>query len=144
MSGPNTLMCPSADPDGAGAVVFGLIVGTPEAPETAYLEETQAVTPELLALADPVAPADMFRFGARCLRGGCAHWEAERAVCRFGEKTVRLAPAVVSVVPTCALRANCRWWHQEGMAACQRCPQVIRTGAIGHPEVRQAADPRVA
>lgn len=137
------LMCPSAEPDGAGASLFGLVVGTPDKPETAYLDDAQPVTPALLALADPVAPTEMFRFAARCIRNGCAHYDAAQDSCRFGEKVVRLAPVVVHRLPKCAIRASCRWWHQEGSAACQRCPQVVRTCVQGSPEVRQAADPRV-
>lgn len=137
------LMCPSADPDGAGATLFGLVVGTPDRPETAYLEQAQPVTPELLALAGPVDPTEVFRFAARCIRQGCAHYDASRDTCRFGEKTVRLAPVTVQQLPLCAIRVNCRWWHQEGASACMRCPQVVRAGVGGSPEVRQAADPRV-
>ncbi|TAH43687.1 MAG: nitrogen fixation protein [Betaproteobacteria bacterium] len=138
------LMCPSAEPDGAGATLFGVVLGTPERPETAYLEEARPVTAELLALADPVAPTEMFRFAARCIRTGCAHYDDARDTCRFGEKTVRLAPVVVHQLPRCAIRSSCRWWYQEGAAACQRCPQVVRTCAAGSTEVGRAADPRVA
>jgi hypothetical protein len=144
MASPCGLMCPSAEPDGMDATVFGLVVGTPERPETAYLDQAQPVTPELLALAEPAAPTEVFRIAARCMRKGCAHWDAGRETCRFGEKTVRLAPVVVLQLPTCAIRPSCRWWHQEGAAACQRCPQVVRTCVLGSTEVGQAADPRVA
>ncbi len=143
MTSKSGLMCPSAEPDGAGAVLFGLVVGTPDRPETAYLDEAQPVTPELLRLAEPVAPTEMFRFGARCIRNGCAHYDNARDSCRFGEKTVRLAPVVVHRLPACAIRSSCRWWRQEGRAACMRCPQVVRTCVTGSPEVGQAADPRV-
>lgn len=143
MASGSALMCPSAEPDGADATLFGLVVGTAERPETAYLTEAQPVTRELLALADPVAPTEMFRFAARCIRKGCAHWDAGRETCRFGEKTVRLAPVVVQRLPACAIRSTCRWWHQEGAAACLRCPQVVRTCVAGGAEVRLAADPRV-
>lgn len=137
------LMCPSAEPDGASATVFGLVLGTPERPETVYLDEARPVTAELLALAEPVAPTEMFRFAARCIRTACAHYDTARDSCRFGEKTVRLAPVVVHQLPRCAIRSSCRWWHQEGAAACQRCPQVVRTCVAGSPEVGRAADPRV-
>jgi hypothetical protein len=32
---------------------------------------------------------------------------------------------VVDALPACAIRPACRWWQQEGKAACQRCPQVV-------------------
>jgi len=31
---------------------------------------------------------------------------------------------VVSALPRCAIRPVCRWFRQEGRAACLRCPQV--------------------
>jgi hypothetical protein len=33
-------------------------------------------------------------------------------------------------VPACNIRRDCRWFRQEGRAACQRCPQI----ATGNPE----------
>jgi hypothetical protein len=44
--------------------------------------------------------------------------------CRLVAKTVQLAPVVVEKLKPCAIRAECRWWQQEGKAACVRCPQV--------------------
>lgn len=137
------LMCPSADPGGVGATLFGLIVGTPDRPETAYLDTAQAVTPELLALAEPASPTEVFRFGSRCIAKACGHFDHDREMCRFGEKTVRMAPVVVNQLPTCAIRSSCRWWHQHAEAACLRCPQVVRTCFNADSPVRQAADPRV-
>ena len=28
-------------------------------------------------------------------------------------------------LPACQLRPDCRWWKQEGKAACMRCPLVM-------------------
>ena len=46
----------------AGSVVFGIAVGTVKSPRVAYLVTPLPVTPELLALSGPVAPAEVFRF----------------------------------------------------------------------------------
>ncbi|MCA2699690.1 MAG: nitrogen fixation protein, partial [Microcystis sp. M179S2] len=32
---------------------------------------------------------------------------------------------VTDTLPPCRIRQNCRWWLQEGKAACLRCPQVV-------------------
>ncbi|NCS45084.1 MAG: nitrogen fixation protein, partial [Microcystis aeruginosa BS11-05] len=32
---------------------------------------------------------------------------------------------VTDILPPCRIRQNCRWWLQEGKAACLRCPQVV-------------------
>jgi len=38
---------------------------------------------------------------------------------------VQWLPSVVDTLPPCAIRPACRWWQQEGKAACVRCPQVV-------------------
>jgi hypothetical protein len=40
-------------------------------------------------------------------------------------RVVEKLPAVAEDLPPCSIRRNCRWWQQEGKAACQRCPQII-------------------
>jgi hypothetical protein len=32
---------------------------------------------------------------------------------------------VVDQLPACNIRAECRWFRQEGRAACLRCPQIM-------------------
>ena len=66
----------------------------------------------------------MFRFAAKCVKGGCRHWEDETQRCRLVAKTVQFAPVAVEKLKPCAIRSECRWWRQEGKAACVRCPQV--------------------
>jgi hypothetical protein len=45
--------------------------------------------------------------------------------CRLATRLVQLLPAVVDRLPPCHVRPDCRWWQQEGKAACLRCPQVV-------------------
>ena len=85
---PETL-CPSAQPDWEGARVIGVVGGTPERPQTAYLDQAQPVTQEILDLAGPVAPAEVFRFAAPCAGSACGHYDGEEHKCRLAEKTVR-------------------------------------------------------
>ena len=139
---PETL-CPSAQPNWGGAQVFAVVGGTPDRPETAYLDQAQLVTDELLAMAAPVAPAEVFRFSAPCAKGACAHFDEGGQSCRLAEKTVRLAPVVFEKLPKCAIRNDCRWWKQEGVSACRRCPQVVTVNYDPSLEMRQAADPKV-
>ncbi|MEH2255413.1 hypothetical protein [Nostoc sp.] len=40
---------------------------------------------------------------------------------RIVEKLLPVAEAL----PPYSIRRDCRWWQQEGKAACMRCPQVI-------------------
>jgi hypothetical protein len=53
---------------------------------------------------------------------------------RAGSGSVRVSPVtriaryphpVVKALPVCTIRAECRWFAQEGRAACERCPQVV-------------------
>ena len=117
--------------------------GTADAPEVAYLTEPQPVTPELLALAQPVRPAEVFRFAAPCIHGGCPHYATEEAKCKIAEKVVRWERVVVDKLPACTIRASCRWWEQEGKAACMRCPLVVTDSFDKSDVVRKTADPAV-
>lgn len=118
-----------------------MVGGTADAPETAYLPAPQPVTEKLLELAKPVAPTEVFRFAAPCVCSGCAHFAAEASKCRLVEKVVRWMPVVVERLPACAIRPSCRWWQQEGRAACLRCPQVVTRNFKPTEAMRQAADP---
>jgi hypothetical protein len=124
MSGDRVLMCPSVPPHYPGAVAFGVVTGSVEAPDMIPLIPAVPVTDELLAMAAPVSPGEVFRFAAGCIQGGCRHWEAGTERCRLVAKTVQFAPVVVEKLKLCAIRGSCRWWQQEGKAACVRCPQV--------------------
>lgn len=142
VSGPESsrpLACPSARPDTEGAVIFGVVGGTPAEPRIAYLGRPVAPTPEILALAAPVEPAAVFRFGGRCAESGCRHFAAGR--CSLGERLVQLLPVASDRLPPCALRPACRWWQEQGPAACRRCPQVVTHQALPSPELARAAQP---
>jgi hypothetical protein len=144
MSTPRQTLCPSAQPDWEGSRTIGVIGGTASEPEVAYLSEAQPVTPELLDLARPVKPTEVFRFAAPCANKECAHFSAEQSTCKLAEKIVRWAPIVVDKLPACTIRPDCRWWQQEGRAACLRCPQVV-TERLQAPEpLSKAANPAIA
>jgi hypothetical protein len=132
-------LCPSAQPEMADSVVFGVVGGTVEEPRVGYLKETLPVTDEILALASPVKPTEVFRFAAPCAGGGCQHFDGTN--CRLVRRTVNMLPAVVEVLPSCRIRPNCRWWQQEGKAACMRCPLVVTENYLPSEQQRHVADP---
>jgi len=116
-------LCPSAQPDMREARILGVVGGTAEKPELAYLNERVPVTNELLAQAAPARPGQIFRIAAQCDENGCTHFDGTR--CRLAARIVQILPAVTESLPACLIRPTCRWYQQEGRSACLRCPQVI-------------------
>jgi hypothetical protein len=49
---------------------------------------------------------------------GCAHFEGVN--CRLAQRIAQGLPEVTDTLPPCRVRQNCRWWLQEGKAACFR------------------------
>jgi hypothetical protein len=133
------MSCPSAHPEGDGAVIFGVVGGSAAEPRIGYLQRPVAASPEVLSLAAPAAPASVFRFGGRCAEGGCQHFDGAR--CSLGERIVQLLPVVADRLPPCSLRPTCRWWHEQGVAACRRCPQVVTENGAPSAEMAVAAVP---
>jgi hypothetical protein len=133
-------LCPSAQPEMKGAVVFGLVLGTITEPRVAYLAEAQPITKEVLALAGPVKPAEVFRLAAPCAGHGCQHFDGMH--CGLATRTAQVLPPVTDALPACVIRPECRWWQQEGKAACMRCPQVVTESYHLPLEFRQAANPQ--
>jgi hypothetical protein len=117
------LLCPSAQPEVPGSVIFGVVQGTPKEPRLVQLTEPQPTTPEILDLAAPVKPTEVFRFAAPCAEFACRHFDGNK--CQLAGRIVRLLPPVEESLPRCHIRPSCRWWHQEGRAACMRCPVIV-------------------
>ena len=138
---PSRLLCPSAQPDWEGAVAIGVVGGTPETPRVGYLERSLPVTDDLLALAEPVLPTEVFRFAAGCVNDGCRH--NREGSCRLAAKVVAMLEPVTMHLPPCTIRGSCRWFQQEGREACRRCPQVVTDNIYPSRDMRAAADPEV-
>jgi hypothetical protein len=121
-SAQDTLFCPSSQPGVEGARVLGVVQHTSSGPEVAYLDEFLAATPEVLAMAAPLHPTEVFRLAARCQTHRCPHFDG--ANCGLAARIVQILPAAVDALPQCQIRPECRWFRQEGAAACRRCPQI--------------------
>jgi hypothetical protein len=135
-----TPFCPSAQPEMADSVVFGVVAGTVEEPRVRYLAEPLPVTEKLLSLTGPVKPTEVFRFAAPCAGRGCQHFNGN--ICGLVARIVALVPPVVNELPPCQLRLKCRWWKEEGGAACGRCPLVVTENYRPTEPLRLAADPK--
>lgn len=137
-SGPKPL-CPSAQPEMEASVVIGVLGGTAEEPRLAYLKQPRPVTDEVLALSGPVKPTEVFRFAAPCAENACQHYDG--ANCNLAKRTVNMLPTGVDKIPPCRIRPRCRWWRQEGVAACMRCPLIVTENYRPTEDQRRAADP---
>lgn len=116
-------LCPSGRPDAGEAVVFGVVGGTAAGPQVGYLTEPVPVNEAILALSGSVEPTEIFRMASTCAGHGCKHFDGSS--CRLAVRIVEQLPPVVEALPACQIRPHCRWWQQEGKAACRRCPQVV-------------------
>jgi len=117
------LLCPSIISIGPEAQVFGVLTGSPaEGFQVGYLTEAVPATPELLAAAAPADPAEVFRAAAPCFEYRGKHFGG--AKCQLATRITAMLDPVVDALPRCAIRATCRWFRQEGRAACFCCPQV--------------------
>lgn len=134
-----TPLCPSARPEWNNPIIFGVITGTKDKPSVTYLKESQPITEELLALAQPVTPTEVFRIGGTCATEQCQHFDG--ANCTLAQRVVNNLPIVEDNLPACAIRRDCRWWLQEGKSACLRCPQVITDNYAPTELFREVAKP---
>ena len=131
-------LCPSAQPEMDGSVAFGVVGGTVEEPRVIPLRQPQAATEELLALAAPLAPTEVFRFAAPCAGTLCQHFDG--ANCRLAQRIVTMLPDAAARLPRCSIRPRCRWWQQEGPTACLRCPGIVTTYYHPPDQLREAAE----
>jgi hypothetical protein len=138
-SGTTVTLCPSAQAEWENSVAIGVVGGTADQPLMVPLATPQPVTDQLVALAAPVTPTEVFRFAAPCMGSGCVHFAEGQ--CHLATRMVILLPAVSERLPRCGIRLHCRWWQQEGRAACMRCPQMVTANYHPSETMRQAADP---
>jgi hypothetical protein len=116
------LLCPSSHPGIPGARVLGVVQHSEDGPDVLYLKELLRVTEAVLGMAAPLQPTEVFRMVAKCQTAKCPHFDG--ADCSLAARMVQILPAAVAELPHCQVRAECRWFHQEGAAACHRCPQI--------------------
>jgi hypothetical protein len=85
----------------------------------------------LLAQAAPATPREVYRMAAVCIKGGCPHWRdgttgAGDGNCSLVERVIAAYPtAIEDKLQPCGIRSVCRWFAQEGAAACRACPGVV-------------------
>jgi hypothetical protein len=111
-------------------VVFGVAGGAPEQPEIIPVTP-EPVTPELLAAAAPASAREVFRIAGTCAKRACRHWDPAPlgaqgdGACSLVQRVITGFAPRTADLPPCAIRGSCRWWAQEGAAACLVCPEIV-------------------
>jgi len=69
-----------------------------------------------------------YRFSGACVESGCAFWqegECAAVTAAHREYDAVAGAAADGPLPECGIRDTCRWWAQEGPAACAVCTFVV-------------------
>jgi hypothetical protein len=135
------LLCPSARPEWPRARVIGVVTGSVSQPRVKYLEQSVLVSDELMQMTAPAASTEVFRMAGPCMRSACQHFQNAR--CHLAEKIVDGLPPVSETLPECSIRSHCRWFSQEGPAACFRCPQVVTDSPPLDSRMMAITDPSI-
>jgi hypothetical protein len=101
--------------------ILGVVQQLPT-PRIVYLNEILPATDKILAMSAPLKPTEVFRLAATCAEHKCPHFDG--ADCQLATRIVNRLSAVVDTLPPCTIRKDCRWYSQEGGAACHRCPEI--------------------
>jgi hypothetical protein len=116
-------LCPSA-PATAGAALIGIV--QPDG-HVANLPTSLPVDRGFIDRARALGPLERrFRFAAPCEKRRCEHWAGD--ACGLIGRLLDAAEVhepLAARPPPCAIRAICRWWDQEGPAACAVCTLVV-------------------
>lgn len=66
------------------------------------------------------APERRMRFVGACAESGCHQWQA--GGCSIARRAIAaLTDPPAAALPPCHIRGACRWFAQEGRAACAAC-----------------------
>jgi hypothetical protein len=124
----NPLRCPSA-PATPGALLVGVVsadgyvlnLGTPLTIDAGFIGAASIHGP----------PEQRFRFSSPCLKASCARWNGHECglIGALKESAHKLPETGTKPgdppLQRCAIRAECRWWRQQGREACKICRLVI-------------------
>jgi hypothetical protein len=117
-------MCPST-PKANATVFLGMI--TP-AGRVAYVTPAMPAEVALSGLPDGAGPAEsQYRLAGPCVTSSCGFWTGEH--CGLGARLVEsyreAAVPDEATLPRCAIRRTCRWYAEQGPAACPACSHVV-------------------
>ena len=99
-----------------------------------------------VAYVTPAIPADVvlddldstervesrYRFAGPCVTSSCGFWTGDH--CGLGARLVESYEEVGGAqvdLPKCAIRRTCRWFAEQGPAACSPCSYVVTDARVG-------------
>jgi hypothetical protein len=71
------------------------------------------------------SPEARFRFADKCVQGSCKQWTGTRCGVIDHAIAALSTPALSPDLPRCKIRAQCRWYKQDGKEACAVCPLIV-------------------
>lgn len=130
---PQSYLCPSGRclP---GNLVIGVV---DERASITFLGIPQRIDEEFVSAArtTTVPPEARLRFAEECVEGRCAQWDGDGCGLARRARARSMNPPITDTaqneasdqvpLPRCGIRHSCRWWAQEGRAACATCVWVI-------------------
>jgi hypothetical protein len=105
-----------------------------------FFEQPMEVTEEFLEAAGDFDSLERrFRFSNKCIQSGCKQWTGKEC------SVIKAIVALESIpanndLPVCSVRSSCRWYYQEGPAACNGCRYVITNISELTPEAQEYMD----
>jgi hypothetical protein len=133
------LNCPSAQPNQTARAVIGVVGRQDGKPQVTLLPQPVSLESVSHLIPDTIPVTEVLRLAAPCAERHCSHFNDQH--CTLAARIVSRLPAVVDRLSPCALRPSCRWWHQEGPAACHRCPQIVTEPLQTSDLMRELATP---
>src|SRR5712664_2121787 len=103
-------LCPSAQPGMENCTVLGVVQQEGPSPRVVYLNQILPASQEVLDLAAPLKPTEVYRLAATCAEHKCPHFDGSD--CRLATRVVQILPAAVESLPPCIIRKECRWYSQ--------------------------------
>jgi hypothetical protein len=113
------LDCPSMLP-GLARGVIAKVVRNDE--RLRFLAEEIPVPAALPLAVDSETVLKRARFVGACRTDECGHWTG--VTCRLGHAIASVEIQSSSKVAPCAIRSSCRWFKENGSAACAPCQHV--------------------
>jgi hypothetical protein len=133
------LNCPSAQPNQNARAVIGVVCTQDGRSQVSLLPHPVSLDSVAQLIPDTIPMTEVLRLAGPCAEGGCSHFSDHR--CTLASRIVARLPAAVDRLPHCGFRPSCRWWHQEGQAACHRCTQIVTEPFRTSELMRELATP---